>query len=66
MNKSFSGPLTSMMASKSAEPDYRWENERYLLNIIKTQLGITDEDMNDPSIVKAKVREANIDKILEN
>jgi hypothetical protein len=51
---------------KSEAPDYRWENERYLLNIIKTQLGITDEDMQSPSIVKAKVREANIDKILEN
>lgn len=47
-------------------PDYRWENERYLLNIIKTQLGITDEDMQSPGIVKAKVREANIDKVLEN
>jgi hypothetical protein len=49
-----------------AMPDYRWENERYLLNIIKTQLGITDEDMNDPGVVKAKVREANIDKVLAN
>jgi len=47
-------------------PNYRWENERYLLNIIKTQLGITDEDMQSPGIVKAKVREANIDKVLEN
>lgn len=49
----------------SSAPDYRWENERYLLNIIKKQLGITEEDMQSPSIVKAKVREANIDKILE-
>jgi hypothetical protein len=49
-----------------AMPDYRWENVRYLLNIIKTQLGITDADMNDPGVVKAKVREANIDKVLAN
>lgn len=46
-------------------PNYRWENERYLLNIIKTQLEITDEDMNDPGIVKAKVRNSNIDKVLD-
>ena len=50
----------------SESPDYRWDNERYLLNIIKTQLGITDEDMQSPSIVKAKVRDAKIDKVLEN
>jgi hypothetical protein len=53
-------------AVMSEMPDYRWENERYLLNIIKTQLGITDEDMESPSIVKAKVREANIDKVLDS
>ena len=52
-------------AVMSKMPDYRGENERYLLNIIKTQLGITDEDMQDPGVVKAKVREANIDKVLE-
>ena len=50
----------------SESPDYRWDNERYLLDIIKTQLGITDEDMQSPSIVKAKVRDAKIDKVLEN
>lgn len=54
-----------MEESMSEAPDYRWENERYLLNIIKKQLGITEEDMQSTSIVKAKVREANIDKILE-
>lgn len=58
---------SAMMGEAMSEaPDYRWENERYLLNIIKKQLGITEEDMQSPSIVKAKVREANIDKILEN
>lgn len=57
---------SAMMGEAMSEaPDYRWENERYLLNIIKKQLGITEEDMQSPSIVKAKVREANIDKILE-
>lgn len=57
----------AMMGEAMSEaPNYRWENERYLLNIIKKQLGITEEDMQSPSIVKAKVREANIDKILEN
>lgn len=57
---------SAMMGDMSEAPNYRWENERYLLNIIKKQLGITEEDMQSPSIVKAKVREANIDKILEN
>lgn len=50
----------------SEAPDYRWENERYLLNIIKKQLGITDEDMQSPSVVKAKVREAKIEEVLAN
>lgn len=52
-------------AVMSEGPNHRQESERYLLNIIKTQLEITEEDMNDPGIVKAKVREANIDKVLE-
>ena len=64
MSKGLSGGMMSEAMSEA--PDYRWENERYLLNIIKTQLGITDEDMQSPSIVKAKVRDANIDKVLEN
>lgn len=54
----------SMDMGESVDP--RWENERYLLGIIKKQLGITDEDMRSISAVKAKVREANIDKVLEN
>jgi hypothetical protein len=64
MNKSLSGGMMSEAMSET--PNYYRQNERYLLNIIKTQLGITDEDMESPSIVKAKVRDANIDKVLEN
>lgn len=64
MSKSITGGMMSEAMSEAQ--NYKWENERYLLNIIKTQLGITDEDMQSPSIVKAKVREANIDKVLEN
>jgi hypothetical protein len=30
------------------------------------QLGITEEDLENPSWIKAKVRESNIDKVLEN
>jgi hypothetical protein len=63
MNKSFT---SAAMGEMSEAPNYYHQNERYLLNVIKTQLGITDEDMQSPSIVKAKVREANIDKVLEN
>lgn len=56
--------MPSMAMGESV--DLRWENERYLLGIIKKQLGITDEDMRSIATVKAKVREANIDKVLEN
>jgi hypothetical protein len=45
---------------------YRYENKEYLLKTIMNQLGMTEEDLeNDPSWVKAKVREANIDKVLD-
>ena len=45
---------------------YRWENKEYLLKTIMNQLGMTEEDLEqDPSWVKAKVRESNIDKILQ-
>jgi len=47
-------------------PSYRWQNKEYLLEVFMTQLGITEDDLeNDPSWIKAKVREANIDKILD-
>ncbi len=55
----------SSMSPMQEAPDPRWVNERYLLDIIKKQLGITDEDMRNISIVKSKVREANIDKVLD-
>ena len=51
----------------SAAQSYRWENQQYLLKTIMNQLGMTESDLEkDPSWVKAKVRESNIDKILEN
>ena len=50
-----------------SRPSYRYENEEYLLKTIMNQLGMTEEDLEqEPSWVKAKVREANIDKVLEN
>jgi hypothetical protein len=50
-----------------AVTSYRWENQQYLLKTIMNQLGMTESDLeNDPSWVKAKVREANIDKVLES
>ena len=46
---------------------HRYENKEYLLQTIMNQLGITQEDLeNDPSWMKAKVREMNIEKVLEN
>ena len=51
----------------SERPSYRWENREYLLEVFMKQLGITEEDLeNEPSWIKAKVREANIDKVLED
>lgn len=48
-------------------PSYRWENQQYLLRTIMNQLEMTDDDLEkDPSWVKAKVRESNIDKVLGN
>lgn len=51
----------------SERPSYNWENKKFLLETFMNQLGITEEDLeNDPSWIKAKVRESNIDKVLEN
>jgi hypothetical protein len=54
-------------AMMSEAVSYRYENKEYLLKTIMNQLGMTEEDLeNDPSWVKAKVRESNIDKVLDN
>lgn len=46
---------------------YNWENKKFLLETFMNQLGITEDDLeNEPSWIKAKVRESNIDKVLEN
>lgn len=49
----------------SESPDYRYQNERLLLKAIKEQLKITDEEMHSPHAVKAKIRDAKIDIVLE-
>lgn len=54
-------------AMMAESPSYRYQNKEYLLKTIMNQLGMTEEDLeNDPSWIRAKVREANIDKVLEN
>lgn len=51
----------------SERPSYRWDNKEYLLEVFMKQLGINEDDLeNDPSWIKAKVREANLEKVLEN
>ena len=51
----------------SERPSYRWDNKEYLVEVMMKQLGITEGDLeNDPSCMKAKVREMNIEKVLEN
>ena len=53
-------------AVMSDRPSYRWENKELLMNAIMNQLGITEEDLErEPSWTKAKIREANIEKVLE-
>ena len=53
-------------AVMSERPSYRWENKELLMNAIMSQLGITEEDLErEPSWTKAKIREANIEKVLE-
>ena len=59
--------MSQMMMSEamSERPSYD-VNKEYLLKTIMNQLGITESDLeNDPSWVKAKVRESNIDKVLQ-
>jgi hypothetical protein len=47
------------------EQTYYSQNKEYLLKIIMKQLGITESDLYDnPSSVKAKVRDAKIDRVL--
>lgn len=56
-----------MNEGMSERPSYRWDNKEYLLEVFMKQLGITENDLeNDPSWIKAKVREANLDKVLED
>lgn len=59
--------MDGAMEPMSERPSYRWENREYLLEVFMKQLGITEEDLeNEPSWIKAKVREVNIDKVLED
>jgi len=62
--------MNMMDGSMSERPQilasYRWENKEYLIGVIMNQLGITEEDLeNDPSWMRARVREMNIDKVLD-
>lgn len=51
----------------SERPSYRYENKEYLLEVMMNRLGITEADLeNEPSWMKAKVREMNIERVLEN
>ncbi len=59
--------IDSSYGEMSERPSYRYENKEYLVEVMMKQLGITEADLeNDPSWMKAKVREMNIEKVLEN
>lgn len=52
---------------KQERPSYRYENKEYFVEVMMKQLGITEADLeNVPLCMKAKVREMNIEKVLEN
>ena len=54
-------------AAMSERPNYYSQNRQFLLTTIMNQLGITEGDLEkDPSWIKSKVRDANIDKVLDN
>ena len=56
-----------MEEAMEERPSYRWENKEYLLEVFMKQLGITENDLeNEPSWIKSKVREANLEKVLED
>jgi hypothetical protein len=44
----------------------KWANERLLLRVIKEKLGITDEDLKSLDVVKQKIRDANIEEIINS
>lgn len=53
-------------ATMSERPSYSWENRKYLLDTIMGLLDITESDLeNDPSWIKAKVRDLKIERVLE-
>ena len=56
-----SGNMSAEMAGKI---DPVWENKQYLLKVIMDQCQITTEDLNNQSIVRSKVRESKIEKII--
>ena len=52
---------------KQERPSDRYENKEYFVEVMMKQLGITEVDLeNVPLWMKAKVREMNIEKVLEN
>ena len=54
-----------MSDTMTERPSYKWENTQYLLETFMKQLNITKDDLEkEPSWIKAKVRELNIDKII--
>jgi hypothetical protein len=51
----------------SEAPNFYYENRNLLLQTIMKQLSIQEDDLHkETSWIRAKIREANIDKVLEN
>jgi hypothetical protein len=50
----------------SEAPSNYWKNKEYLLSVIMNKLEITNEDLNnDHGWIRSKVRENNLDHLLE-
>jgi hypothetical protein len=47
-----------------ATPSANYQNEQYLLKMIKERYGITDEDMQSRTAVKIKVRDSKLKELL--
>ena len=54
------------LTTKNKSLAFRCANERLLLRVIKEKLGITDEDLKSLDVVKQKLRDANIEEIINS
>ena len=57
--------ISASSGSMAEAVDPRYDNERFLLRVIREKLNISDDDMRDISVVRAKVRDSKLNEVLE-